>query len=253
MGPGTKYWFGALDDVIYVISPRPPFGTPTLWNAVSLHFEGNNYCSNPTAVRYVTVFNLRYAKIVKLKRFKGSLSSRWPGASCPPAPPLGHPGLIYSSCFDSYLEFSKMSLFFEICFILYFLKLSAGSGFYNVTNVRHWLSSIILNSENMYVSVSVPPTDIRQNTTILLFQGLESLGSPGSTKFFFYLWDHNNLMFLCYSGAFFCVRSCTKLLYIMLILFCLNRSHGINILTLTLDDFADERSPLDREMFNQLG
>ena len=96
VGPGTKYRFGALDDVIRVISPRPwgprpPFGAPTLWNAVSLHFESSNYCSNPTAVRYVTVYNLRYVKNVKLKHFRGPLSSRGPGASCPPAPPLGGP------------------------------------------------------------------------------------------------------------------------------------------------------------------
>ena len=40
--------------------------------------------------------------------------------------------LIYSSCFNSYLEFSKMSLFFGICFILYFLNLWAGRGFQQV-------------------------------------------------------------------------------------------------------------------------
>ena len=38
---------------------------------------------------------------------------------------------MYSSCFDSYLVISKMSLFFGICFILYFLKLSAGRGFWS--------------------------------------------------------------------------------------------------------------------------
>ena len=101
VGPWTKHWFGALDDVIYVISPRPwgpclwgprpPFGAPTLWNFVSLRFKGSNYCSNPTAVRYVTVFNLRYAKNVKLKRFRGPLSRRGPGASCPPLPPSWRP------------------------------------------------------------------------------------------------------------------------------------------------------------------
>ena len=72
--------------------PRPPFGAPTLWNAVSLHFEGNNYCSKPTAVRYVIVFNLRYVKNLKLKHFRRPLSSRGPGASCPTCPPLGGPG-----------------------------------------------------------------------------------------------------------------------------------------------------------------
>ena len=90
VGPGTKYLFGALDDVIYVISPRPPFGTPTLWNAVFLHFEGSNYCSNTTAVHYVTVFNLPFAKNVKLKRFRGPPSSWGPGTSCP-CPPSRRP------------------------------------------------------------------------------------------------------------------------------------------------------------------
>ena len=37
--------------------------------------------------------------------------------------------LIYSSCFESYLEFSKMSLLFGMCSFLYFLNLSAGRGF----------------------------------------------------------------------------------------------------------------------------
>ena len=95
VGPGKKYRLGALDDVIYKPrpwGPRPPFGAPTLWNAVSLHFEDSNQCSNPTAVRYVTVSNLRYVKNVKLKHFRGPLSSRGAGASCPPGPLLGGPG-----------------------------------------------------------------------------------------------------------------------------------------------------------------
>ena len=46
-------------------------------------FEGSNHCSNPTAVRYVIVFNLRYVKNVKLKHFRGSLSSSGPGTSSP--------------------------------------------------------------------------------------------------------------------------------------------------------------------------
>ena len=38
-------------------------------------------------VHYVTVFNLRYVKNVKLKHFREPLSSRGPGASCSPCPP----------------------------------------------------------------------------------------------------------------------------------------------------------------------
>ena len=67
--------------------PRLPFGVPTLWNVDFLHFEVRNHCFNPTAVGYVIVFNLRYVKNVKLKHFRGPLSSKAPDASCPPLLP----------------------------------------------------------------------------------------------------------------------------------------------------------------------
>ena len=68
--------YGADEDLyeICVRGPRLPFGAPTLWNAVSLHFEGRNHCFKPTAVRYVTVFNLRYVKNVKFEHFRGAVS-----------------------------------------------------------------------------------------------------------------------------------------------------------------------------------
>ena len=63
-----------------------------LWNAVSQHFEGSNHCSNPTAVRCVTVFNLRYIKNVKLKHFRGPFQLEAPEQVAPPAPsPLRGP------------------------------------------------------------------------------------------------------------------------------------------------------------------
>ena len=97
--------YGA-DEGLYEIcvrGPRPLFGAPTLWNAVSLHFEGSKHCSNPTAVRYVTVFNLRYVENIKLKHFRGPLSSRGPLASCRP---LSAALVVFFTCADSPFFFS---------------------------------------------------------------------------------------------------------------------------------------------------
>ena len=91
--------YGA-DEGLYEICVRGPrllFGAPTLWNAVSLHFEGRNHCSNPTVVRYVTVFNLRFVKNIKLKHFRGPYQVGDPRQVASMTPPSRRSWLIVMS------------------------------------------------------------------------------------------------------------------------------------------------------------